>query len=371
MDRPMRGVNLGNWLVLEKWMAPGIFVGTDAEDESHLWPALDQITRRERAMVHRDTYITDRDFAWMSANGVEIVRLPVPYFTFGGFDPYPGCVDHIDRAFDWAERRGIRILVDLHTVPGSQNGFDNGGICGVCTFHLDRANVEVALDVLSGLAERYGRRPNLWGIEVLNEPVSREMWDLIDLPNRFRALDVDAGARSEPVPSTFLRTFYGEAYERIRRIAPDVPIVFHDGFRLPEWYGFFGAPDFRNVVVDTHQYLAQRAFAHGDTDLAGILAEIDHLGDLVREASSHVPILVGEWSLDPYSPAAATLTGTERRSYLQAVGRAELAAWEAAIGWCYWSYRLNVDSPERDIWDFLKAIETGLLPADLMADAES
>ena len=27
------GTNLGNWLVLEKWMSPFIFAGTDEEDE--------------------------------------------------------------------------------------------------------------------------------------------------------------------------------------------------------------------------------------------------------------------------------------------------------------------------------------------------
>jgi hypothetical protein len=31
----IRGVNLGNWLVLEKWMSPEPFAGTDAEDESN------------------------------------------------------------------------------------------------------------------------------------------------------------------------------------------------------------------------------------------------------------------------------------------------------------------------------------------------
>jgi hypothetical protein len=27
----IKGVNLGNWLVLEKWMSPGLFAGTEAE----------------------------------------------------------------------------------------------------------------------------------------------------------------------------------------------------------------------------------------------------------------------------------------------------------------------------------------------------
>ena len=30
------GTNLGNWLVLEKWMQPFIFKGTGAEDETWL-----------------------------------------------------------------------------------------------------------------------------------------------------------------------------------------------------------------------------------------------------------------------------------------------------------------------------------------------
>ena len=32
----IRGVNLGNWLVLERWMEPELFRGTDAEDETWL-----------------------------------------------------------------------------------------------------------------------------------------------------------------------------------------------------------------------------------------------------------------------------------------------------------------------------------------------
>ena len=32
----VKGVNLGNWLVLEKWMSPALFEGTTAEDEYNL-----------------------------------------------------------------------------------------------------------------------------------------------------------------------------------------------------------------------------------------------------------------------------------------------------------------------------------------------
>ena len=31
----LRGVNLGGWLVLEKWMTPSLFDGTAAADETY------------------------------------------------------------------------------------------------------------------------------------------------------------------------------------------------------------------------------------------------------------------------------------------------------------------------------------------------
>ena len=52
----------------------------------------------------------------------------------GAYPPYVGCLEYLDLAFDWAETHKIKILIDLHTVPDSQNGFDNGGPCGVCKY---------------------------------------------------------------------------------------------------------------------------------------------------------------------------------------------------------------------------------------------
>lgn len=36
MMKKINGVNLGNWLVMEKWMSPALFDGTTAEDEYYL-----------------------------------------------------------------------------------------------------------------------------------------------------------------------------------------------------------------------------------------------------------------------------------------------------------------------------------------------
>lgn len=39
-----------------------------------------------------------------------------------------------------------------------QNGFDNGGICGVCRWSKNPAEVEFVPGVLERLAKRYGER---------------------------------------------------------------------------------------------------------------------------------------------------------------------------------------------------------------------
>ena len=95
----IKGVNLGNWLVLEKWMSPELFAGTSAEDEFHLCSELSEIAKHERFKVHRDAYITDRDFAYLARRNIELVRIPVPFSIFGDYEPYVGCIEYLDKAF--------------------------------------------------------------------------------------------------------------------------------------------------------------------------------------------------------------------------------------------------------------------------------
>lgn len=360
----LKGVNLGNWLVLEKWMSPELFAGTSAEDEVGLVEGLDEVVLRERLRTHRDSYVTDRDFAYLAGRGIELVRLPVPYFVFDDQPPFPGCVEYVDRAFTWAQRYGIRVLLDLHTVPDSQNGFDNGGICGVCKWHRDPAKVELALSVLERLARRYGGNSALWGIEVLNEPISPELWTLLDVPRRYPASDPERAAGSEAVPTDFLEGYYTEAYARIRSAAPDTTVVLHDGFRMPEWYDRLTPDRFSNIVVDTHMYVMMA----GQRDLDGYLDYIEQtFGATLREATKHVPVLVGEWCVDTKAQVLQTLSRTERRTYLRAIADAHLRAFEPATAWSYWSYKMHADTADAEAWDLLRALELGYLPTTLEA----
>jgi glucan 1,3-beta-glucosidase len=66
--KKMRGVNLGSWLVLEKWMVPSLFEGTAATDET-TWCAELGPAAAEKLRAHWNSWITESDFAWLAARG--------------------------------------------------------------------------------------------------------------------------------------------------------------------------------------------------------------------------------------------------------------------------------------------------------------
>ena len=74
----VKGVNLGNWLVLEKWMNPSLFDGTTAEDEYYLPTQLSKEVYEAKIKIHRSEYITERDFTRIKSMGMDAVRIPVP-----------------------------------------------------------------------------------------------------------------------------------------------------------------------------------------------------------------------------------------------------------------------------------------------------
>jgi glucan 1,3-beta-glucosidase len=239
-------------------------------------------------------------------------------------------------------------------------------MCGVCKWHKNPAHVEFALTVLEQLTSRYRARTALWGIEVLNEPISEQLWEAIDLPRRYPPRDPEYARGSEPVPTGFLKDFYTAAYRRIRAQSDDVTIVFHDGFRIREWDKFFTSPEFERIVVDTHLYLMEYTFRTGDGNLSDYLGYVrNEFGSTVREMSQDFPLIIGEWCLEPMSASAAAMPQSERLGFYRSLADAQLAAWDSTVGWFFWSYKLLADGSNLDGWDLRTSIERGYLPGNL------
>ena len=358
MDK-IHGVNLGNWLVLEKWMHPELFAGVDAEDETDLCRMLPREELEARLKKHRDTYITLEDFKWIKAHGLNTVRIPVPHFIFGDdpafCDPYVPCIEYLDKAFDWADETGLKILIDLHTAPDGQNGFDNGGICGVCKFWQKPEDVARVIKVLGMLSARYADRDALFGVQILNEPVSPEMWNFV--PKRYPPRDPEYAAGSGGVPFEFLCSFYKKAYHEIRKyLGEDKVVMFHDGFRLKMWKEFMQTEEFKNVWLDTHIYMMMPG-AMETKDMADLV--LGQYRKDIREMSKHFPVVVGEWCLSHQACGMDEMTEWEKKLSYRMMADAQLTAWDESAGFFFWSYKL-ISEPAG--WDFRKCVEKGWLP---------
>ena len=80
------------------------------------------------------------------------------------------------KAIKWARKYGIRINLDLHALPGSQNGWNHSGklgTVGVLNGPMGYANAQRSLDIIRVLAEfisqpQYKDVVTMFG--VINEP---------------------------------------------------------------------------------------------------------------------------------------------------------------------------------------------------------
>jgi glucan 1,3-beta-glucosidase len=331
----LRGVNLGAWLVLERWMTPDTYRGTEAEDEYNLCLILGN-QAKSRLDEHRETFITADDFRWIKKCGLNAVRLPVGYWALEAPKPYVESSRYIDFALDQCQQNDLKLLLDLHGAPGSQNGWDHSGRAGPVNWPKDPQNVQETLRVLESFAQKYGSHPALYGIELLNEP------------------------RPE-VPLEILQQFYQDGYARVRKhAAPEVAVIIHDSFRPLVWQKFMQQPAFTNVILDTHLYQCFDQEAKSRSALEQLAFALNRKVSLDEMQHQELPTLVGEWSLSLPHRAMSGLSSLQIESVTRGYADAQLLNYEGTQGWFFWSYKLEQPSE----WHFRHCVECGWLPSD-------
>jgi glucan 1,3-beta-glucosidase len=326
----LRGVNLGGWLVLERWMTPSLFNGLNAKDEYGFCVELGD-AKYERLQRHHDSFIKKSDIKWLTNKGINALRIPVGHWIFDGQEPYVPAIKYLDTVIQWAAEYNMRVLIDFHAAPGSQNGQDHSGKVGPIEWHQHPENMSRSLDVIEQLAKRYGSQKSLYGIELLNEPHRK-------------------------IPFPVLVAFYKAAYERVRKHCDHtVAVVISDAFRpLRKWHEVMADPEYHNVVLDTHLYQAfgrwQRWYR-----LRCHLKQSNRWRRRLARFSNPQSIIVGEWSLGVASRAYNSLSDAKSLAAHQAYARSQLEAFKPATGQFFWNYK--TETP--DEWNFRSCYEKG------------
>ncbi len=315
---------------MERWITPSVFKGTMAQDEHQLCRELGD-SKIERLDTHRITFITESDIAWIKQQGLNAVRLPVPHWIFSGEEPYVSCAKYVDWLMDITLKHKLQVVLDLHAAPGSQNGNDHSGKAGKAEWHTEPGNITKSLDVISQIAQRYCKYPNLAGIELLNEPGSK-------------------------IPNTTLKEYFRLGYERIRQYCDEsIAVIISDKFDPQNWKQVLIGDEFRNVWLDTHLYQCfswedKRRKVHNSIKKAKY-----EWHDLITETESVRPIMIGEWSLSLDPKSLRGLDAYERDKALQAYGAAQLRSFETATAWFYWTYKTE----DIGTWNLRDSVQRG------------
>lgn len=369
-------MNIGGWLVLEPWITPSIFQNLDQSlgivDEFTLCQKLpDQAPAILRN--HWNTFATYNDFAKIKAAGFSLVRIPIGFWAYDNADtPYvQGANLHMDTAVEWAAQLGLKVMIDLHGVPGSQNGFDNSGqVMDVPRWMTDGGvqggSSQRTLTIISIISQRYADASYsdvILGIELVNEPRG---W-------------TDATTQDD------LRKFYAEGFNRVRH-STNISVIMHDAFLPPASYNAFMTPE--APIMDHHYY---QIFEDGILYKTP-LQHAQYACDASSYIGSDKPTIIGEWTgamtdctphLNGYNKGSR-YEGTFAESGVQSTyhGKCppnhDITTWSQqmkddtrtyieaqmdtfeknGVGWVWWNFKAEAAAE----WDALLLMDQGVFP---------
>ncbi|KAJ4966753.1 hypothetical protein NE237_018602 [Protea cynaroides] len=126
---------------------------------------------------HWNTFIVEQDFKFISENGLNAVRIPVGWWIACGPNPprpyVGGSLKALDNAFLWAQKYNVKVIIDLHAAPGSQNGNEHSSSRdGSQEWGKTDKNIYETVAVIDFLTARYANNPSLYAVELINEPLS-------------------------------------------------------------------------------------------------------------------------------------------------------------------------------------------------------
>ncbi|CAD6892141.1 unnamed protein product [Tilletia laevis] len=327
------GINLGNWLVLERWLDEDWFTGLcpDCEDEWN-WSAHLGNNAVSTLQQHYSDYIQESDIDTMQSTGINMIRVTLGYWALIDTPGEPfvnaGQLDRLRMLMEWCHKRGIYITISMHGMPGSQSGDQSTGLrkdFGVeGTSWYTKANQARSDTVIQALATWITQQQNYSSVIAAVLPVNE--------PKQF------AGNVYSDDWQTAIQNFYVRSYKTLSNIG--MVMAIHPGYRNgqdpTEWGSYISSNnmDPNLVIWETHPY---PGFFPANSDEDNIISTVCQLGQIHNNIQ--VPVFFGEWS---------DLSGITSPAWLKKYWNTQLAAYSSSGGSAFWTWRAkNSSNPVR------------------------
>ncbi|KAI0333252.1 glycoside hydrolase [Cubamyces sp. BRFM 1775] len=402
----IHGVNIGGLFVLEPFIVPALYEANPGSiDEWTLSTLLAQKGQLQSALEdHYNTFITEQDIAEIAGAGLNWIRLQIPFWAIEAWadvgvdgngqrvaEPFLAkiCWKYILRLLGWARKYGLRVNLDLHTIPGSQNGFNHSGKSGSINWMngpMGLANAERSLDYM----------------RIIAEFISQPQWkDLIVI---FSMINEPFMAKIGRPP---VESFYWHAYQMARGVtgtgAGNGPMLaFHDGFATPAgWANFLPGAD--RIALDTHPYFAFNGKANRDpvnttadggdgqefggqwpllacTSWGGVMNTsrqnfgvtiAGEFSNAINDCGLYVNGVNGDTAADSaYGPGCAYWEDYANWSdeTKQGLLNFALASMDALGDWFFWTWKIGPSSTTNSVraplWSYQLGLQNGWMPPD-------
>ncbi|SNX82241.1 related to SPR1 - exo-1,3-beta-glucanase precursor [Melanopsichium pennsylvanicum] len=377
----VRGVNLGNWLLFEAWMDSKLMeaLNNHAINTPSANPIIDEWTAGLYSdkgwasyvlQKHFDEWVTEDDFKAIKAANLNHVRIPVPYFMFkeavGPNAPYLTLnrFAKLKQGVILAKKYGLKVWIDLHGVPGSQNGFDNSGHSGSINWASNASYYTQTQYAFSRLVTEFTQDAyagTVTAIEAVNEPKANVV----------------------PAVQTLLNKYYPWARNTVAipdgwNKYSDMLLVIHDGFQgLQYWQNFWTGRARKRVLLDTHPYFVYSDWEHNATDTQRLQEACNLVGSF-QKSQQYYPSIAGEWNVNgpngdvakdrdlPVGPikfpsGPSYPYSVKYMAFMARNFKTQQWIYEQGGGWIHWSWR-NDNYPD---WSYKSGLKYGWIPSDL------
>jgi glucan 1,3-beta-glucosidase len=161
-------------------------------------------------------------------------------------EPYvsTGQLDQLEKLAGWAYDNQMYVMLDLHGMPGSQNGLQQSGHnTSDIQFWNQQDRADATIQAAINHIHNSTYRSVYTSLAICNEPV-RNVFGFWIMANAAQVTYTDGQL-------SILTSFYERSYEYIAGLADPVPIVIHDAYKgLAHWTSFLGGKNTSLILME-------------------------------------------------------------------------------------------------------------------------